>query len=39
MVVKSDLFDHAPVWADVAIPEPPVVVLLLAGLIHLVRRR
>ena len=31
--------DHAPVWADVAIPEPPVLVLLLAGLLHLVRRR
>ena len=33
------LSDHAPVWADVTIPEPPVVVLLLAGLLHLVQRR
>jgi len=33
------LSDHAPVWADVAIPEPPVLVLLLTGLLPLRRRR
>ena len=29
------LSDHAPVWAEVAIPEPPVLALLLAGLLRL----